>query len=198
MTYPEVSVGETSAGAALEGLAALGAVALSVIGLAGIIPERMAAIGTLVIGASMVTECWAASARFRQRVSQGVSQVFDVRHNLSGEFLGGVAGIVLGILAFFHGAPQMLLSVALLVFGATLLFSGSTPRVQWLFAPQGQNVAGDTARSASISAPGGYLLVGLGATVLGILAIIGLAPMTLVLVGLLCLGAAMALSQLRL
>ncbi len=196
MTYPETAAGETSAGAALEGVAALAAVALAVIGLAGIAPPRLAAIGTLVIGASMMTECWAASARFRNRVAQGVSQVFEVRHNLSGEFLGGVAGIVLGILAFFQSAP-ILLAVAVLVFGATLLFSGTTPRIQWLFVPQGQNAASETARAASMSAPGGYLLVGLGATVLGILAIIGLAQMTLILVGLLCLGAAMALGQIR-
>jgi hypothetical protein len=43
----------------------------------------------------------------------------------------------------------------------------------------------------------GHLLVGLGAVVLGILAVIGLAPVTLILVGLLSLAAAMLLCQLQ-
>ena len=43
------------------------------------------------------------------------------------EFVGGAAGIVLGILALVGIAPEILCSVAVLVFGGTLLFgSGMT------------------------------------------------------------------------
>ncbi len=82
------------------------------------------------------------------------------------EFLGGVTGIIMGILALLGIAPLTLLSVAVLVLGATYLFSGLS--------------------SMASSSQG---LMGVSALVLGILALIGLSPLVLVLAGLVCLGA---------
>ena len=90
-------------------------------------------------------------------------------------FLAGVTGIVLGIIAFFSNWPGTLIGAAMIVFGATLLLS------HWM---EGEF--------------GGRALVGLGATVLGILAVVGLAPqLTLVLVALLALGTMELMSGLQ-
>lgn len=192
------TLSESSMSEAVEGLAAFAVIALAIIALAGIVPKLLACIAAIVLGGSMMVDGWTAYARYRERIASGVvGQFVAIRGNLSGEFLGGVAGVVLGILAFFRGAPDILLAVAVLVFGATLLLSGTTPRLQWLFAPP-QLGGTEAAKSVSVTAPGGQLLVGLAAVVLGILAIIGMAQMTLILVGLLTLGAGMALTQMRL
>jgi len=98
-------------------------------------------------------------------------------------FFAGIAGIVLGILSFFHSAP-VFVAVSLLVYGGALLLSGGTlARLNWLLTnPEG-------ADSAAAAGGSGSAFMGLAVTVLGILAVIGLVPMTLSLVGLLCLGA---------
>lgn len=118
--------------------------------------------------------------------------------SLTAEFLGGLAGVVLGILALFRMVPDTLLATALLVYGATLLLSsfGNTAAA-WRSASFAQPAMESMTARQIPTAHSGHLLVGLGSVVLGILAVIGLAPVTLILVGLLSLAAAMLLCQLR-
>jgi hypothetical protein len=89
------------------------------------------------------------------------------------EWLGAVSGIILGILALMNVTPMTLLSVAVLIFGVTFLLSAST-----------------SAERSRSSQTDGFLLLGLSVSVMGLLAVIGISPATLVLVGLLVLGAA--------
>jgi len=153
-----------------EAIGAIGAVVLSIIGLAGVLSNLMAAIATIVVGAAILIV--------------GLRRLPSPRaRGFTTEFFAGVAGIVLGILALFGTFTQTLLAVALIVFGASFLLGGFE-FWQW---PGVQGGEGEAEMVGFGS--GGHVLVGLGALVLGILAVIGLSPLTLILVGLLCIGA---------
>ena len=86
---------------------------------------------------------------------------------LAAEFLGGLTGIVLGILALLGVAPGTLLAVAVLIFGAAFVFSSTL------------NMSSST-----------QAMLGFASLILGLLAVSGLNPLTLVLVALACLGTA--------
>ncbi len=157
----------------MEAVGALATIALAIVGLAGVFSNTMAAIATIVIGASVLSEAGAFGATMFTRVGASAVTTTEASNNggLSADLLGGIAGIVLGILALLGVAQVTLLAVAVLIFGATFLLSSLA------FANTNFN-------------SGGQLLVGLAGIVLGILAVIGLDQMTLVLVGLLSLGVA--------
>jgi hypothetical protein len=97
---------------------------------------------------------------------------------------GGIALIVLTIVALAHINPGLLGAIALIVAGILLLFRGAT------LGSQFAKVLG----AAGVDAGGGGgsvgLLAGIAAIVLGILAAIGLASDTLVAVGIIVAGAA--------
>lgn len=158
-----------------ESIGAVAAIILSTIGLAGVLAPAMAAIAAIVIGATLLTVGGINHTTAGQPAvpEAGEQPMVPVHRGVTAEFFGGLTGIVLGILAFFQTAPDILLACAVLVFGATLLLSGAQATQMVEVAPPSS----------------GYLLIGLAAIVLGILAIIGLVPMTLILVGLLSLGA---------
>jgi hypothetical protein len=193
--------GEAAGRSIAEGLGAIAAVILAVIGLAGILPNLMASIAAIVIGAGILVEGWAVGFSYHQSSSGGAAsgEGMGVNGVLTADFLGGMAGIVLGILALFRMVPDTLLAVALLVYGATLLLSSiGASQTFWLMHSLAQSGARTETPGATPAVHSGQLLVGLGAVVLGILAVIGLLPMTLVLVGLLSLAAVMLLGQFRL
>ena len=129
----------------------------------------MAAIATIVLGAAVLVEGGAYAANHREVISgQGNVSALTLEHSqgLSAEFLGATAGIILGILALLGAAPATLISVAVLVFGATFAAAGLMD-----------------------VSPSTRVVFGLAGFVLGLLAVCGLGSLTLVLVGLLCLGA---------
>jgi hypothetical protein len=200
-TISESFLSEVAGRSTAEAIGGIAAVILAVVGLAGILGNLMASIATIVIGAGILVEGWAVGASYRQvsTTNPMAGQFAGLNGALTAEFLGGVAGIVLGILALFRLGPDTLLAVALLVFGATLLLSSlAASQAQWRLSSFTQ---GDTRAWPAGAVPAvqsGQLLAGLGAVVLGILAVIGLAPITLILVGLLSLAAVMLLAQFRL
>jgi hypothetical protein len=198
---PETLLSEAAGRSTAEAIGAIAAVILAVIGLAGILGNLMASIATIVIGAGILLEGWAYGASYRQvsLANPTTGQGFGFGGPLTAEFFGGMAGIVLGILALFRTVPDMLLAVALLVYGATLLLSSlSVSQTFWRSASLTQSGAQTWSAAAPPMPHSGQLLVGLGAIVLGILAVIGLAQMSLILVGLLSLAAVMLLGQFRL
>jgi hypothetical protein len=170
----------------------------------------MAAIGTIVVGAALV-EGSALGIRSR-RVSSALAG------QPSAEVLAGAAGVVLGVLALLGLSELVLLPVAVIVFGASLLIAGfSAPLAASVAVRRRESAVSDTelelpgmrpddsiaraldpaeatARATPldqlIEAPptGAQLLVGLAAVVLGILALLGHSPMILTLVALLCVG----------
>lgn len=173
----------TAGGSSLEAIGGIAAVILAILGLAHVAPVFLAAIAAIVVGAALIVEGGVMSSRLtRAATDAGVTG--DVGGGLTAEFLGGAAGIVLGILAVL-GASPVLVPVAVIVFGAALLIgSGANLELSSL---------GRQAAQPSVvigGASGALVLVAIAAIVLGILALVGLVPTILSLVALLALGAA--------
>ena len=155
-------------GTALAMFAGLATIVLAILGLVDILPLYMAGISAIVVGAALLFEggsraAWMAGARERlgEFAEGGVST----------QAIGGIAGIVLGILALMGINPVALLSIAVLTVGASLFAGG------W-----------------SAGSSGAKQFIGLASVVLGILSLVGYVPLTLTLVAFLCLGAGSLLS----
>ncbi len=161
-------------GSAMGAMVSIAVIALAIVGLAGALSPTMAAIATIVTGAAILIEGGALEAGALRFQMASSSRNADFSRFSNAEALGGVAGIVLGILALLGISWATLLSVAVLVFGVTLLLSGS----------------GFAERAWFAGPADGQLLLGLSVAVLGILAVIGVSQLSLVLVGLLILGVA--------
>jgi hypothetical protein len=118
----------------------------------------------------------------------------EVGGGVSAEMLGGMAGVVLGILALIGLVPQILCSVAVLAFGGCMLVGAAgTARAREL-PPIGQSRSFEVGREATAAASGAEGLVGLAAIVLGILAVCHIAAEPLTLIAILVLGAGLLLS----
>ena len=158
----------------MAAMVSIAVIALAIVGLAGALAPTLAAIATIVTGAAILIEGGSWEAGIAVAAAGSEARATALSRSPSAEALGGVAGIVLGILALLGIVPETLVSVAVLVFGATLLLSGSPFSEKAWFS----------------GAADGQLLLGLGVSVLGLLAVIGISQMSLILVGLLVLGVA--------
>jgi hypothetical protein len=185
-------------GSVVEAIVGISAVVLALIGLAKILPADMAAVATIAIGASLLFEGGAVAASYRQ-VAGGTDSTAaaDLGGAMTVEFLGGFAGVILGILALLGIQAPTLVSTAVIVFGASLLLS-STGTTQFGSYSAGQSYAEERnwqmAREAASAAAGGKVLIGLSAVVLGILAVLGINSQVLTLVAFLVLGVSVLLS----
>jgi len=165
-------------GTIIEAFGALATLALAIVGLAGVLSGTLAAIATIIIGAAILMESDFFGA-LRMGSKTASAREMEALQSPSVQFIGGLTGIVLGVLALLGVSSITLLSVAILVFGATFLLSGASPdQNNWLAHASGADV-----------------LFGLGTLVLGLLAVIGIDSLTLLLVALLCLGIAALFSR---
>lgn len=170
-----------------ERIGAIGTIILAILGLAGIYDNIVASVAAIVMGAAFLTDGLAASAASRRMHLQGTMRpAMEWGGGVNAGFFAGLASVVLGILSFFRITSQTLLAVTVLVLGGALLLGAgaAATRMAWLAQSTSANLQGTAAPISS-----GSMFVGIAAVVLGILAIVGLAPMTLVLVGFLVLGA---------
>jgi hypothetical protein len=176
-----------------ELILALGAVVLSIIGLVGLFPTPLAAIAVIALGVMLLSE--GASIMFRayallaEAGAGETAAVSDVSRAITAEFLAGVAGVVLGILALVGIVPLMLMAVAVITYGGMLIVtSGGSIGFDWP-AIGDNEVVRRLVRSLRGVAADAQLLAGLAGVVLGILALVGIKPLTLVVVALLAIGA---------
>lgn len=195
----EKSVKVVAGGSVFEALCGAGTVVLAIIGLAGTLPGYLTSVATIVFGAALIAHGGAIAARYRQLLRETEPYELDTRTELGGgmgaELIGGAAGIVLGILGLIGLATPVLIPIAVIVFGAAVMFgSGATADLSTLSAYTTHPRFAASARQATMAASGTQALVGIGAVVLGILALIGLDPVVLTLVALLALGGAVVLS----
>lgn len=158
----KLAAGSSSA----EAIAGVGAIILAVLGLARIAPQYMAPIATIAVGVAFWLRGGAEAIRFS--TFSGSLQRTEEFRGMSNEFFAGAAGIILGILSLLGIAPAVLLSVAIIVYGAALLLGGNV--------------------MAQFASGSGQILVGLTAVILGILSLVGFNPIALMLVALLTLG----------
>ncbi len=173
----------------VEGIAGLVAVALAIIGLANVAPWVLASVAAIALGAAFVFESGAMAARFSALESEAQEEsVSWLKWSTAGaEFLMGFAGIALGILALLGIDPAALVPVAIIVYGTALMVdSGIRMRLRKLETKHLDW------RSFAFAAP--QVFVGLGSITLSILALVGVAPLALILVGLLSVGTAVLIT----
>lgn len=184
--------GTIAGGSAIEAIGGIGAVVLTIIGLAGIVPHLMLSIAVIAVGAALVVEGAAIAAEYSRvlaEVGGGSAINVELGGGVAMEFLGGAAGIVLGILALIGIVPHLLNPIAAIVFGAALVLSTGT-MTQFRNIGPSYSEAERLARGAVSGGVGIQALAGLGAIVLGILALVGTNPLVMTLVALLAVGAA--------
>ncbi|MCX5769506.1 MAG: hypothetical protein NTZ09_04435 [Candidatus Hydrogenedentes bacterium] len=205
-----------AASSAVESLVGLGAVVLAILGLANVLPVTLASIAVIVLGVGLFLKGGAIMARYADLVAHygsGAPEITEFGGGTSVEFLGGIAGIALGILCLLRVEQAILLPVSVIMFGAVLLIgAGVLSRISHerlitteepIRAPREETpmvrreepaMVRREAEEAMNAAAGMETFVGVSAIALGILALIGYAPLTLVLVGLLVTGASVFFS----
>jgi len=181
-------------GSVLESLCGIAAIILGILGLAHYVPQTLAAVGVIVIGAALVSEGSALLGKYAQVAHDNVTGVTtgyaDVGGGVMIEFLAGIAAIVLGILALLSVAPLTLMAIAIIAVGAALILSGgSLGDEMTAFDAHDQLAHSALAGTRSVE-----MLAGVGAVVLGILALLGHHELTLILVSVLGLGATIVLT----
>lgn len=205
-TYMENRTTDTSAvGGMLDAVGGIATVALAIIALAGLVPEVLMAIATIVFGVTLIVQAGALISELSGiSSSPGAIATSATTDSMSGGgvgmmFLVGFAGIVLGILALLGITPLVLCGAALIAFGAAMLLaSGSVRNVHQLQTAVRRASAVTTttmqtnellANEMAAGSVGAQWLCGIAALVLGIVALSGVYSMVLVLVGLLVVGA---------
>jgi hypothetical protein len=179
-----------------EVLVACGAVVLSILGLAGIFPADLAAISVIALG--VVLGCQGANVvlRYTELLYEAGAtpspRAMEVGRGVTAEFLGGLAGVVLGILALLQIAPMTLMSAAVITYGGTLLLTRSEFVSLTLTGKENEPVR-QLMESMGRATASAQVLTGLGALALGILGLVGLVPSIMILVALLATGTSMLL-----
>jgi hypothetical protein len=187
-------------GTTIEAIGGAAAVVLSIIGLARIFPGFMAAVSAIALGVALLFEGgFIASeySRILKRSGNGKLETAELGGGLSTQTLAGGAVIVLGILSLLGIATWTLLPISALILGAGVLFgSGVASRLNAVKietseeSERAQRIAHEMVSATAA----GQVLVGLSAIVLGILALIGIAPDVLTLVAMLAVGASILLT----
>ena len=201
MTYSSSSVSTdvASYGGFVDALGGIATVVLAIIGLAGVKPEVLVSIATIVFGAALLIQGGAMLTEFA--TTDGVpEESASSGGGLSALFLVGFAGIVLGVLALLGVHSGILTTVSAIAFGGALVIS-STAVWQLLTSrsvaarfqarnPMLRIMASEVAAGSS----GLQAMAGLAVIVLGILAVAGVFTQGLTLIAFLVAGAAIVLT----
>jgi hypothetical protein len=189
--HARATAGVLTGGSSIEAIGGLAAVVLGIVGFS-YLPLQMASIATIAVGSALLAQGLSIMARWRETLRRLDGARLDRGELVSGistEVFGGLVGIVLGVLALADVFPLVMLPVAAIVFGGAMLLGGmAQPDLVYLSPERNPKVARVTYEA--IQASGGVMiLVGIGAAVLGILAVLAVGPvLTLTLVALLAIG----------
>ncbi len=199
VALPERERKAVAGGSITEAAAGAAAVVLSIVALAGTMPAYLASIACIALGVALLAQGGAAAARYSRMLREGPGWDWEPPAELSGgmgaELVAGGAAVVLGILAILGISTLLLLPSALIVLGGAMLLSSSATESLSHVTRAGMPERFDRlAHHVTAAASGTQVLVGIGAVVLGILALVGLAPLTLTLVGFLVGGAVVLLT----
>ncbi len=189
--------GVEAASSLTESIAGIAVVVLAILALTGIMPVLFVAICTIIAGGALMFQGGSIAAMYTHALTRGRGGIESGGGAVGAEFIGGAAGIVLGILALLNVAPMVLITSAVIVYGAALLLSAGVMTSAGNVRGYGtgeydtnQVVAYESIRAAA----GSQMFVGLAAMVLGILAILGIQPVTLSLIALLAIGVSVMLT----
>lgn len=176
---------ETAAafGGVMDAMGGIATAVLAIIGLAGYRPELLAGVATIVFGAALLIQGGTLLSEYSQVYSPGAAlqTASDAvgGDGLAAMFPVGIGGIVLGILALIGVASYALTSVSVIAFGAALMLSAqSVRRLYRMQAELRRGAAGPysirefIAGEMAAGSAGIQFVAGLGAVVLGILAVV--------------------------
>ncbi|MEN6457744.1 MAG: hypothetical protein ABFC63_02340 [Thermoguttaceae bacterium] len=196
----QVSLEVVGSGSMIEAAGGFVAIVLSIISMAGVAPAHMIAVAGIVVGLAMLVDSGSVAGRFWQlpvEMSTGRWAATQLATGITAGFLGGLAGVVLGIVALTNITVWALLSVSILVFGAVLLIaSDMTLRMNYLEATgaEGQASPSPTGHHATLIAAGVQVVLGAVAVLFGVLALVGIAPVALTKIAMLIIGISMFVS----
>jgi hypothetical protein len=169
-----------------ETIGGLVLVVLGILALARLYPPVLNAIATIVAGVALLVVSAGLGLQLSRTLSETAGHAIppaDMDTGVNAGMLGGIVGVVLGILAILGVATLELIAVALIVFGAAVLFD--CIMVVQLRALR-MTVEGPAGSSRSATSK---TLVGFTLIILGIVALSGVASEILASVALLGLGA---------
>ena len=201
MTYSSTTAsGEVASyGGFVDALGGIATVVLAIIGLAGVKPEILVSIATVVFGVALLIQGGAMLTEFA--TTDGVTESESSSGGgLSALFLVGFGGIVLGVLALLGVYATILTAVSAIAFGAALVISSSAV---WQLLTSRSVAARFQARSPMLrvmasevaaGSSGLQAMAGLAVIVLGILAVAGIFTQNLTLIAFLVAGAAIVLT----
>lgn len=179
--FPEIGFGsvseETGGGIAL--------IVLGILALAKIQPMLLNSIAVIVAGATLAVAGAAMSGKYARALAQAAPAGLNVNQfapGMAAGVLGGASGVVLGILALIGVGSETLIAVALIVFGASVLFDyGAQAQLRALrtVGAGGTTDAARVAMSAAATTNAAALLLGVGLITLGILSLTHLVPVIL-------------------
>ena len=186
------SLGETGGGIAL--------IVLSILALAKMDPMLLDAIALILAGIALLIEDGSLSSKYAGALTYAPAygrQGSMAPDGVSAGTLAGISGIVLGILAILGIAAVTLSAVAIIIFGAAVLFDFAA-RAQIMALRvvnrESSEQSAKLALAAASSRNASAMLVGVALITLGILALAGLTTI-LITVALLGLGAYLFLSN---
>jgi hypothetical protein len=109
--------------------------------------------------------------------------------------IGGIATIVLAILALAGVHPEIIVPIAVIVFGAALLIQGGTMLSEYasIIFPAGST--GASPEQFGVGSLSSLFLVGVAGIVLGILALLGITPAILTAIAVIAFGSALMLTS---
>jgi len=188
-------------GAATESMGGVAVIVLTIIALAGVLRPVLTDIAGIVFGAAFIVEGAALAARhsaIMDRIAETGAERLETGGGMTVELVAGIAAVALGILSLIGLIPSILMPALVITGGAGLILSaGAVARLNDLrSAALGMSSTARAAAGAAVSsAAAGQVLAGLGAVVLGILALVGVGDLQmLTTVGVLVLGAAITIS----
>ena len=187
-------------GSVIEGLIAGITAVLAVIGLVGVYPHLLLAVSIIALGLAFLSEGAAITSRFQYlltEIARDHRSIAELGIGTTSESMTGFFAIVLGILAVLGLFPMVLISAAIILIGANLIFSaGANERLNVLRIRKTEQppVIEEVSREAVWAATGFQVIIGAGAATLGILALSGIEPLILGLVAILSISTAAAIS----
>jgi hypothetical protein len=190
-------------GAATESMGGIAAIVLTILALVGVLPRVLTSIAGIVFGVAFMVEGAAIAARQSGILAQagaGAAERPELGGGVTVELMGGLATLVLSVLALIGVVPGILLPALTTVGGAALILSaGAVQRLNEIQAsiasPEATAPVQSVTRMAVFSASSGQFLAGIGVVVLGILGLVRAGnPVILSAVGILVLGAAITFS----
>ncbi|MDB4952783.1 MAG: hypothetical protein JWO36_352 [Myxococcales bacterium] len=194
----KVTNGVLASGTSLELVGGLAATVVSVIGLSSYLPFYMCAVATIAIGVAFLAHGLSVIARWEHAARRLAGSRYDrgeVIGGVSTEVFGGTVGLILGVLALSHVLPFVLMPVAAIVYGGSLLLGGAAQPELVELVPQSDPRYRRITRDAIQASAGVMVLVGIAAATLGILALLAVGPVVvLTLSAMLSIGGALVIA----